>query len=152
VSNEPRTKAGRELLADLEPRFANLPWDPISYDLTREQVLAIEAEAERSAGAAPIDVKQACPVDGCDELPEDHRHPALTLDVDRLAIAIYDAFAPHVAMTDPAWHREIANRIAAEYTRLLDATPPDPPLPITPYRRFNANVGPLPPADGEEPA
>jgi hypothetical protein len=45
--SEPRTAAGRRMLANVEPRWRNLPWDPISYDLTREEILEVEAEAGR---------------------------------------------------------------------------------------------------------
>ena len=54
---EPRTEAGRRLLADLPGRYGGSALDPISHDLTRDAILAIEAEA--AAGPREgLDVEQ----------------------------------------------------------------------------------------------
>jgi hypothetical protein len=93
MTDAPRTKAGRALLANLEARFANLPWDLVSYDLTREEVLTIEHEAVADLRAAA----------------------ATGLDVERLAQALSDAGLGHPST------REWAETVAAEYARLSAA-------------------------------
>ncbi len=64
MSTGPRTKAGRALLealsnlaADLPLEFGDEPLERLDIEATLRIILAIEDEAERSAGAAPINVE-----------------------------------------------------------------------------------------------
>lgn len=63
---EPRTPTGREMLANVEPRWRNVPWDPVSLELTLQEILAIEAEA--STGA---DAPRHYPNDNCGDANHD---------------------------------------------------------------------------------
>lgn len=77
MSTGPRTKAGKALLemlsnlaADLPLEFGDEPLERLDMEATLRIILAIEAEAaERSAGAAPIDVERL--IDSLGPYPQD---------------------------------------------------------------------------------
>jgi hypothetical protein len=108
----PATEAGRQFLANLVGRFGGAAMDPTSYQLTVEDVLAIEAERVAALGDALRKADVECDYSG------------LTADVDR---DIRMALPSQVASFHEPYVRVGALRA------LLSAATPAPARDLTRY-------------------
>lgn len=122
---------------DVRADFVGLLRPAIEREAARPEPAAVDARCPYGCGAiaghrdSPSCERPAageglrCPVPGCDDLPEDHYHPAV-LTEKVLADAIAAAFAKHVEITDPRWSHMIAGYILEELPALAAAPPPEP--------------------------